>query len=129
MWLLSNPWHEKQEECNNVFQNASKNNSKSLYEKNNKPQMYDNRIKIETKSEKKQLVTTTRIISNYVTVPLAMFDKNENRFEIKADEIKLVLKKCFETPLEQNNQGSMLVSIIVLILYLCKYKYFYKPYS
>lgn len=90
--------------------------------------MYDDRIKIEKKREKKQLVTTTRI-SHSVTVPFAMFDNYENRSEIKTNEIKLVLKKCIETPTAQNNQGSMLVSIIVLLLYLSKYKDFHKPYS
>jgi len=121
IWLLSNPWHKKQEECNKVFQNSSKNNNPSLYEKKNKPQMYDDRIKIKKKTEKIQLVSTAKI-SHYTTVPFAMFDKYENRSDIKTNEVKLVLKKCIETPIAHNNQGYMIVSIIVLLLYLRKYK-------
>lgn len=122
MWLLSNPWHAKREECNEVYQNSSKNNKHSIYEKKNKPQMYDDRIKIEKQREKKQLVTTTRI-SHYATVPFAKIEKYENRSEIKTNGIKLMFKNCIETHLAHNNQGCMLVSIIVLLLYLRKYKY------
>lgn len=118
VWLLSNPWNEKQEECNEVFQSSSTINSRSLYEKNNKPQLYDDRIKNVEKREKKHDVTT---ISHYATVSSVIFDKYENRSEIKTDEVKLVLKKCNETPIVRNNQGSMIVSIIVLLLYLRKY--------
>lgn len=118
IWLLSNPWHEKQKECNDVFQNSSTNNSRSLYEKNGKPQTYDDRIKIEKKRAKKQNVTT---ISHYTTVPFEIFDKYKNRSEIKTNEVKLMLKKCIETPILRNNQGSMLASIIVFLLYLRKY--------
>jgi len=119
VWLLSNPWHEKQEKCDEVFQNSLTNNSRSLYEKNIKPQMYDDRIKIEKKRDKKHNVTT--IISNYATVSSAIFDKHTNRSEIKTNEVKLVLKKCNETPIVRNNKGSMIVSIIVFSLYLRKY--------
>jgi len=123
IWLLSNPWHEKQEACNKVFQNSSKNNKQSLYEKNNKPQMYDDRIKIEKIRERKPLnITTTRIL-HYATIPFAMLEKYENRSEIKTNKVKLMLKKCIETPIAQNNQGCMLVSIIVLLMYLREYKY------
>eukprot|EP00102_Acyrthosiphon_pisum_P013495 XP_008183093.1 PREDICTED: uncharacterized protein LOC100569975 isoform X2 [Acyrthosiphon pisum] len=117
IWLLSNPWHKKQEECNKVFPNSSKSNNQSLYEKKNKPQMYDDRIKIEKKREKIQLVTTAKI-SHYATVPFAMFEKYKNQSDIKTNEVKLVLKKCIGTPTPHNNQGCMFVSIIVLLLYL-----------
>ncbi|XP_060873447.1 uncharacterized protein LOC132947223 [Metopolophium dirhodum] len=115
IWLLSNPWHKKQEECNKVFQNSSKYNNQSLYEKKNKPQMFDDRIKIKKNTEKIQLVTTAKI-SHHTTVP--MFDKYENRSDIKTNEVKLVLKKCIETPIAHNNEGYMIVSIIVSLLYL-----------
>ncbi|XP_026822550.1 uncharacterized protein LOC113560709 [Rhopalosiphum maidis] len=117
LWLLSNPWHEKPRECNKIFQNSSKNNKRSLYEKTNKAQMYDNRVKSETKSERKQVATTTSIL-NYATLPFLMFEKYENRSEIESNEVKLVLKKCIETPIVQNNQGCIHVSILILLLYL-----------
>lgn len=120
IWLLNNPWHKKQEECHKVFQNSSKNNNQSLYEKKNKLQIFDDRIKIEKKREKIQLVTTARI-SHYATVPFAMFEKYKNRSDIKTNGVKFVLKKCIETPIAHNNQGCMIVSIIVLLLYLRKY--------
>jgi len=122
IWLLSNPWHKKQEECNKVFQNSSKNNNQSLYEKKNKLQIFDDRVKIEKRREKIQLVTTARI-SYYATIPLAVFGKYKNRSDIKTNELKFVLKKCIETPIAHNDQGCMAVSIIVLLLYLRKYKY------
>jgi len=122
MWLLNNPWHEKREECNKVYQTSSKNNKHSIYEKNSKTELYDDRIKIEKQREKEQLISTTRI-SRYATVPFAMFEKYENRPEIKTNGIKLMVKQCIETPLAHNNQGCMPVSIIVLLLYLRKYKY------
>lgn len=84
--------------------------------------MYDERIKIEKIKERKQLIATTRI-SHYATIPFVMLEKYENRSEIKTNEVKLMLKKCIETPIARNNQGYMLVSIIVLLMYLRKYKY------
>ncbi|XP_025199051.1 uncharacterized protein LOC112597295 [Melanaphis sacchari] len=117
LWLLSNPWHEEKRECNKILQNSSKNNTRSLYEKTNKPQIYDDMIKSETKNERKQLATTISI-SNHATVPFAKFEKYENRSEIETYEEKLLLKKCIEMPIVQNKKGRLYVSIIVLILYL-----------
>jgi len=121
LWLLSNPWHEKQEECNKVFQNSSKNITRSLYEKTNKLQMYDDRMKHETKRVKKEPATVTSI-SRYTTVPFAIFEKYDNQSEIETNKIKLALKKCTDTPIIQHNQGYMFVSIIVLFLYSRKYR-------
>lgn len=80
--------------------------------------MYDDRIKNEKKREIKHNVTTN---SHYTTVSSVKFDKYETRSEIKTEKVKLALKKCNETPIARNNQGSMMVSIIVFLLYLRKY--------
>jgi hypothetical protein len=79
--------------------------------------MYDDRVKSETKNERKQVATTTSIL-NYATLPFSMFEKYENRSDIESNEVKLVLKKCIETPIVQDNQGCMHVSILILLLYL-----------
>jgi len=119
LWLLSNPWREEQKECNKIFENSSKNNTSSLYEKTNKPQMYDDSIKSEKKREKKQLATTTSI-PNYGTVPFTTFEKYENRSKIETNDVKLVLKKCIETPIVHKPQECMAVTVLVLFLYLGK---------
>jgi len=117
--LLSNPWREEQKECNKIFENSSKNNTSSLYEKTNKPQINDDSIKSGTKREKKPLAITTSI-QNYGTVPFTMFEKYENRSKIETNDVKLVLKKCIETPIVHKPQGCMGVTALVLLLYLGK---------
>ncbi|KAF0752053.1 Uncharacterized protein FWK35_00017883, partial [Aphis craccivora] len=117
LWLLSNPWRLEQKECNKIFENSSKNNTSSLYEKTKNPQMYDNSIKSETKREKKQLATTTST-PNYGTVPFTMFEKYKNRSKIETNDVKLVLKKCIETPTVHKPQKCMAVTVFVLLLYL-----------
>lgn len=119
LWLLSNPWREEQKECNKIFENSSKNNTSSLYEKTNKPQIYYDSIKSETKREKKQLATTTSI-PNYETVPFTMFEKYENWSKIETNDVKLVLKKCIETPIIYKPKECLAATVLVLLLYLCK---------
>lgn len=84
--------------------------------------MYDNSIKSETKREKKQLATTTST-PNYGTVPFTMFEKYKNRSKIETNDVKLVLKKCIETPTVHKPQKCMAVTVFVLLLYLGKLRF------
>lgn len=115
LWLLNNPWHEKQGECKNV--SSSNNYIRPQYEKPYKLQVQNVKLNTETVTEDKRLATTIIKVSSDAIEPFATVEKHENRSEI---ETKLVLKKCFGIPLVQNNQGFGSVSIIVLLLYLRK---------